>query len=96
MSSKFINFQIYKKNNNNFQKQVHSAQNKVLTHYCQENFAYFVLTLHLVSTSGNQFGFKKKLSSDMRIVMFKQVVVYYRNISTAVCVFFMLVKHLTK
>ena len=43
----------------------------------------------LFLTSENQFGFKRKSSTDMCIFMFKQVVEYYRNLSSSVYVCFL-------
>ena len=44
---------------------------------------------NLFSTSDNQFGLQRKLSTDMCIFMFKQVVEYYRNLSSSVYVCFL-------
>ena len=43
----------------------------------------------IFSTSDYQFGFKKNLSTDMCVFMFKQVVEYYRNLSSSVYVCFL-------
>ena len=43
----------------------------------------------IFSTSDNQFGFKKNLSTDICVFMFKEVVEYYRNLSSSVYVCFL-------
>ena len=44
---------------------------------------------HLLSTTCNQFGFKKKLGTDMCIYTLKQVVEYYKSLSGPVFIAFM-------
>ena len=43
----------------------------------------------MLSSSDNQFGFKKKSSTDMCIFAFKQVIEYYRNLSSPVYICFL-------